>query len=207
MHRRRRTREDVSERICIAARDLFAQRGYHGTTTREIARQADVSETLLFRYFGNKSALFDEVVAQPFNRVMQDFVESGRGDRDRRAAEHRNFDRVYHLFEENRSLFLAVLANSRPVDDTDGGPSFSGIASFLDAATAQQVRKYADRGEEPPFDIRLAMRLAFGMLASTVLMRDWLFSDLQPTGDELVSLAETVVSRAFDPDDDRLGRR
>src|SRR6218665_1434156 len=54
MRRRRRTRADVEQRICDAARQLFAERGYAGTATREIARQADVSETLLFRYYGDK---------------------------------------------------------------------------------------------------------------------------------------------------------
>ncbi|MGE5722460.1 MAG: helix-turn-helix domain-containing protein, partial [Sphingomonadales bacterium] len=100
--RRRRSRVDVAERICAAARQLFAERGYHGATTREIARSADVSETLLFRYFGSKSTLFDEVVAQPFNRLMQDFIEQNPVGDDRKAAELRNFSEVYRLFEDNR---------------------------------------------------------------------------------------------------------
>ena len=41
--RRRRTREDVVERIRAAARELFAERGYSFATTKEIARLADVS--------------------------------------------------------------------------------------------------------------------------------------------------------------------
>lgn len=195
--RRRRSRDDIANRITEAARQLFATRGHHGTTTREIARVADVSETLLFRYFGSKPALFDEVVAQPFARIMEDFVEEPA--QDRRAAEHRNVARVYSLFEDNRALFLAVLANSGPVEDEDSAPSFSGIATFLDAATEQQLEKYRIRGEEPPFDIRLAMRLAFGMLASSVLMKDWLFSDLKPCDEEVISLVEAVVNRAMDP--------
>lgn len=41
-----------------AAAQLFARQGYHGTSTREIARLADVSENTLFRHFDHKEDLF-----------------------------------------------------------------------------------------------------------------------------------------------------
>lgn len=43
---------------------LFARRGFAGTTTREIARQAGVSEALLFQHFPSKAALYQEILAQ-----------------------------------------------------------------------------------------------------------------------------------------------
>ncbi len=49
---------DRRERIVAAASRLFARQGYHGTTTREIARAASVSENTLFRHFDNKEELF-----------------------------------------------------------------------------------------------------------------------------------------------------
>lgn len=47
-----------TEKIIQAAAQLFARQGYHGTSTREIARLADVSENTLFRHFENKEDLF-----------------------------------------------------------------------------------------------------------------------------------------------------
>ncbi len=47
-----------TERIVAAASRLFARQGYHGTSTREIARSAGVSENTLFRHFDNKEELF-----------------------------------------------------------------------------------------------------------------------------------------------------
>lgn len=44
--------------ILQAAGKLFARQGYYGTTTREIARLANVSENTLFRHFDNKEELF-----------------------------------------------------------------------------------------------------------------------------------------------------
>jgi AcrR family transcriptional regulator len=46
------------DKILQAAGKLFAHQGYHGTSTREIARLADVSENTLFRHFENKEELF-----------------------------------------------------------------------------------------------------------------------------------------------------
>ena len=44
--------------IVKAVRRVFAEKGFHGTTTRELARAAGVSEGLLFKHFPNKEALY-----------------------------------------------------------------------------------------------------------------------------------------------------
>jgi AcrR family transcriptional regulator len=44
--------------IIMAVRRVFAEKGFHGTTTRELARAAGVSEALLFKHFPNKESLF-----------------------------------------------------------------------------------------------------------------------------------------------------
>ncbi|CAN5426494.1 TetR/AcrR family transcriptional regulator [soil metagenome] len=44
--------------IVQAVRMVFAEKGFHGTTTRELAQAAGVSEALLFKHFPTKEALF-----------------------------------------------------------------------------------------------------------------------------------------------------
>jgi AcrR family transcriptional regulator len=44
--------------IIRAVRTVFAERGFHGTTTRALADAAGVSEALLFKHFPNKEALY-----------------------------------------------------------------------------------------------------------------------------------------------------
>ena len=46
------------DKILNSAAQLFARQGYHGTSTREIARLADVSENTIFRQFDRKEDLF-----------------------------------------------------------------------------------------------------------------------------------------------------
>ncbi|MFB6818986.1 TetR/AcrR family transcriptional regulator [Streptomyces sp. NPDC056347] len=60
---RRRDAVATRRRLLEAARDLFAERGYEGTTVRSIAARAGVNQALLFRYFGSKRGLLTEVVA------------------------------------------------------------------------------------------------------------------------------------------------
>ncbi|TAL09425.1 MAG: TetR/AcrR family transcriptional regulator [Nitrospirae bacterium] len=49
--------------IIAAAATLFAQKGFNGTTTREIAKTAGISEALLYRYFPTKRALYAAIIA------------------------------------------------------------------------------------------------------------------------------------------------
>src|SRR5215472_9506969 len=48
--------------IVMAAVPLFAQKGFTGTTTRELAEAADISEALLFRHFPSKRQLYGEIL-------------------------------------------------------------------------------------------------------------------------------------------------
>src|SRR5579871_128125 len=58
-------RMDAADRrtaIVEVATPLFARRGFAGTTTKEIAEAAGVSEALLFRHFPTKAALYEEIL-------------------------------------------------------------------------------------------------------------------------------------------------
>ena len=46
------------EQILQTAVDLFSQRGFKGTTTKEIARAAGISEAMVFRHFATKDELY-----------------------------------------------------------------------------------------------------------------------------------------------------
>src|SRR6516225_7513024 len=48
--------------IVLAAVPLFARKGFAGTTTRELAEAADISEALLFRHFPSKRHLYGEIL-------------------------------------------------------------------------------------------------------------------------------------------------
>jgi AcrR family transcriptional regulator len=59
MMRKDTTRHNLLE----ATLKLISEKGYLGATTREIARQAGVTELTLFRHFGTKERLFEELLS------------------------------------------------------------------------------------------------------------------------------------------------
>ena len=82
--------------IIAAAASLFAAKGFNGTTTREIAKTAGISEALLFRYFPTKRALYAAILAEKsqLSQLMASVEE---------AAEKRDDTLVFTLIAKFRS--------------------------------------------------------------------------------------------------------
>jgi AcrR family transcriptional regulator len=66
-------------RIVEAARDLFAERGYHASTVRDITARAGVSSGSLFTSFSGKAALLQEIV----NARLEGLLEHAQGALER----------------------------------------------------------------------------------------------------------------------------
>lgn len=54
--------EDRKLQILRVAVGLFSQRGFGGTTTKEIAQAAGVSEAMVFRHYANKQELYSAIL-------------------------------------------------------------------------------------------------------------------------------------------------
>jgi AcrR family transcriptional regulator len=58
----RMSAESRREQILHGAMRLFAEKGFRGTTTREIANTLKISEALMFKYFPTKKALYRAII-------------------------------------------------------------------------------------------------------------------------------------------------
>lgn len=54
--------EDRRKQLIDVAMDLFSQKGFGGTTTREIAAAAGVTEAIIFRHFATKRDLYTAIL-------------------------------------------------------------------------------------------------------------------------------------------------
>jgi AcrR family transcriptional regulator len=73
------TRRDRREDILQASLHLFAEKGFHGTSMRDIAREAEITEGLIYHYFESKRDLFraiiDEYSFLPLLRTLPELAE------------------------------------------------------------------------------------------------------------------------------------
>ncbi|MFC9358363.1 TetR/AcrR family transcriptional regulator [Rhodococcus sp. NPDC057014] len=63
------TRADVLD----AALTLFAERGYHGTSLKQVAERLDIRTPSLYNHMESKSALLREIVLDTLGHVVSDF--------------------------------------------------------------------------------------------------------------------------------------
>jgi len=103
--------DTTSERILVAALEAFAEKGFDGATTREIAARAGVNLGLLQYHFGGKSKLWRAAVDRAFaelraglEAVLEDSGPAGDRERTRLlirgyvrfVARHPEFVRMMH---------------------------------------------------------------------------------------------------------------
>ena len=66
----RMTGEQRRRQLLDVGRELFAERGYEGTSIEEIAARADVSEPVVYEHFGGKEGLYAVVVDREMQRLL-----------------------------------------------------------------------------------------------------------------------------------------
>jgi AcrR family transcriptional regulator len=108
LSRRERLKQEREERILEAAAAVFARKGYHQATIREIAELADVADGTIYNYYANKRdllvAMTRHVVADSASDVLAEFQEED--DRGFLTAILR--DR-FRLIEQNTDFVRAMM--------------------------------------------------------------------------------------------------
>jgi AcrR family transcriptional regulator len=100
----RRKGELTAERILDAAEALFAERGYDGTTLRDVAARVGLRIPSLYNHFASKESLYAAVLERgigPVLEVLSEFVAAG----DARARDSgRVIERVIALLARRPNL-------------------------------------------------------------------------------------------------------
>ncbi|QYR21313.1 TetR/AcrR family transcriptional regulator [Paenibacillus sp. sptzw28] len=94
----------TSDKILLATIELMAEKGYDGTTTKEIALAAGVNEVTLFRHFGTKVKLLEAAFSRYHygEEMTKLFNESLKGDL---YSDLLTLSRTYHkIMNRNRKL-------------------------------------------------------------------------------------------------------
>lgn len=188
----RSTQENIS-RIVTAATVEFARHGFAGATTAAIARNADVTETQLFRYFDSKSKLFHETIFKPLDEHFEKFNKQYPADsRSPHLREHAYLyisqlqDFIGKHSEMLKSLIVAQ------VYDPDMAKSMSHMGS---------LDRYFSRGEaammktsgEPRVDPKLLVRVSFFAVLAAVVFKNWIFPPGMASDAEIKNIINDFV--------------
>ena len=155
--------------ILDAATKVFAEKGFHPTTIKDIAREAGIADGTIYNYFENKTALmlgiFDRL--NESDQRVEDFSKFTEGD-------FRSFMKAYlrHRltvlqagnFEVFRVVLSEIMVNKelrelyyRKILE----PTFSMAEAYFQQWAAQHIIK--------PINISLAMRAISGMVLGLIL--------------------------------------
>ena len=72
----RMTAVDRRQQILDVAIQLFSQKGFRGTTTKEIALAAGVNEAIIFRHFATKRELYSAIIDQKACSMRMESVDA-----------------------------------------------------------------------------------------------------------------------------------
>jgi len=192
---RRISGQERKARIIAAASSLFAKKGFAGTRTREIARSVGISETLVFKHFTTKRALYAAILAKqsPLSTLLPALKESARKRDDTRmftliasAVIHREADSVLP-----RLLLFSALEGHK-LSEMFFQNQVRGFYDFLSGYILRRIRDGAFRDDVDPL---LAARAFMGMVVYHRLL-SYIFKVPVPHAPELI--VETYVRMFLD---------
>ncbi|MFD1318076.1 TetR/AcrR family transcriptional regulator [Loigolactobacillus zhaoyuanensis] len=88
--------------VLLAGLALFAQQGYNGTSTAQIAQQAAVSQATIFKYFKTKQDLLLAII-QP---ILENLYPRYRDDFLPELDQYKTLAEIVHFIIQNRYQFL-----------------------------------------------------------------------------------------------------
>lgn len=80
--------QNTRQRLLVAARGLFAERGYHNATVRDIALRAGTNLASINYYFRSKDILYREVMRSTFDPSRMDNMEASARKRCEEGTPH-----------------------------------------------------------------------------------------------------------------------
>ena len=102
------------DRILLAAKQLFSQRGYENTSTVAIARQAGTSESQLMKHFGSKEGLLEAIFERGWTSLAAE-MSRAKDQESPRARMRALFEAVVSGLERDPELMELMMLEARRV--------------------------------------------------------------------------------------------
>ena len=160
------TDQPAAEEILAAARRLFREKGFKGTSTREIAEAAGLRQPSLFHYFKNKNEIFRAVVARTVEPVIAFIQAESERDDPVDVALHRLIRHdTYHLCTNENVLGSPF---QFPELTVASQPEFWRLREQIIDAYRQLLRRGEKQGVFEFDDLEIVTHFLFSLGESTL---------------------------------------
>jgi TetR/AcrR family transcriptional regulator, cholesterol catabolism regulator len=178
--------DEKLESILRTAARVFAERGYHQASIRDIARATGVSLSGLYYYFESKEELLFLIQDHAFGTLHDNLERLLEGEKD----PHR---RLRLLIENHLRFFLANMAEMKVLSHE--ADSLTGDYRRRVNARKRRLTEIAtailrELQPEPPVDLRVATFALFGMM-------NWLYNWYRPGKDVPVERLARDIGRLY----------
>ncbi len=136
-----KTAKDARTRLLEAGTRLFAQRGFDGTSVRDLTRRARANLGAVTYYFGSKAALYHAVIAALAEPLVDRIAQAAQAlsqPVDRIEAVVRTFLEYIGTHPELPALILRELASGRRLPPPAEEAMRRNFGVLVDAITAGQ---------------------------------------------------------------------
>jgi AcrR family transcriptional regulator len=157
--------------ILDAARDAFAETGYHETSLDSIAVRAGVSKALLYEHFSSKRELYVAMleihVAELIERIAGAIADAEPGEPRMRAG----LEAFFGFVEERRGTWRIMFSNAT---DPDVAVRLDRLRDQVAGAIAQLMSEEAEaKGLDFPKLPQLIEMIAQQMVGAMQSLADW----------------------------------
>ncbi len=169
------------QQLLDVGREVFAGRGYDGTSIEELAARAEVSKPVVYEHFGGKEGLYAVVVDREMRLLLERFESAlSSGGQPRELLERAALVLLDYIEEETDGF--RVLTRDAPV--TSGAGSFSSLIGEV-ARKVEHIlaRQFDDRGYDPGL-AELYSQALVGMVA---LVGQWWLDTRSPGKHEVAA--------------------
>ncbi len=172
----RKTRSNNrQQQILDAAMTVFLKKGFSGSTTKEIAKEAGVAEGTIFRYFKTKKDLLLELASPGIVQSLADTMEGTSGQSDEVILKAILTNRL-EVFNQNRELVQLLIAEARFHPEIK--EQF--VERIVLRAAAVMQRFMTERvaaGDFKDMDPKILTGALVGMMGFFVLWKEFLLAD------------------------------
>jgi AcrR family transcriptional regulator len=147
--RRRLPAAERRQLILEAAQEVFAQRGYHGSSLDDIAKASGTSKALIYEHFDSKRTLHDALLTEHASELARRFAANAASGAVGEERLRTGIDVFFGWVEERHEAWRALFRDAadpelRPLIDRLQGQATQAIVALVpQGGTDQQVEMYA----------------------------------------------------------------